>query len=368
MRHWALIAALTVLPLSQALGAGPSSGPCPLNADGTLQRDIPSRPRFPSGTLGGLGGAEIDCLRRLLALPEAQWGVARAFYFGSTYLPNLPDVMVYIASPDSIRQSLIRRGDPVQSRVLRSEKYVYVLLFSELPLVRDTKDSAAAPDSLRITRTSIDYQRDPFLLTMFKGFGAKLFGVTVDQRAAAVSDTTVFISLDSIGTGTTSRRPLYIAFARLRLADETWNRVHIAGARGRRIQGGTTIVSNFGNAASSRFGVSLAGGFTYRARMRALRDTTLVPTGEYIRFTLYVFSHLYLVRPSLPWRGRSVALTAGTNLVRGEPLNDLVAGVAFGRLIGDMGLIVGANALPTKLRDGSDTRRLRAFFAFDFHL
>ena len=370
MKHCALVASLALLPPSGALAAtlaDTTHHPCPVTADGSLRADTISRPRFPSGFLGAFTGAEVDCLRRLLALPESRWGLVRAFYFGTTYLPNLPDVLVYIASPDSIRQTLIRRGNTVQSRVLRGEKYVYILLFSDLPLDRVTKDSANAPDSIRITRTSIDYQRDPFLVTVFKGFGSKLFGVTVEPRSVAVSDTTVTVSLDSLGTGETIKRPLYVAFVRLRLADETWNRVHIAGARGRRIQG-STIVTNFGNAGRSRFGVSIGGGFTYRARMRALKDTSLVPTGEYIRFSLYLFSHLYIVRPSLPWRGRSVGLTAGTNLVRGEPLNDLVAGISFSRLIGDMGMIIGVNALPTKLQDGSDTRRPRAFVAIDFHL
>ena len=327
-----------------------------------------SAPRFPAGTYGRLAPKAVDSLRALLARPESTWADARKFYFRTTYLPGLPDVMVYIDSGYAIRQALIHHERVSTARVLRSEKYIYVLVFTDSPLVRVERDSAKGPQALRISRTAVDYQADPFVVMVLKGFGAKLFGATPVPRATAVADTGVQLTLDSVGTGLSWPHPLYSALVRFPLAEETWNRVHIAGARGWELHGGTTIVTNFGNASASRFGVSIAGGLTYNARMQALKDTVLVPTGEHLRASLYLLSHFYLLRPSLPWSRRSLALTVGTNLARGDPLNDIVAGVTVGRLIGDMGVTVGANALPSKLRDGSDTRRIRPFASLDFHL
>jgi len=327
-----------------------------------------ARRQFPAGTLGRLVPARIDSLRRLLAGPENTWGAVRRFYFGDTYLATLPDLIVYIDTKDSVRQALIQHGQLVHPAVLRGEKFIYVLVFAENPLVVVAPDSVKVP-TLRIRRTSLDYRTDPFLVAVLKGFGSKLFGGAPEPRSAAVADSSVEVPLARVGVGSDATRPaLHVMMARLPLADDTWNRVHVAGARGREIPGGKSVVTNFGNAGRSRFGMSLGLGATYDARTMALKDTALGPSGEHIRVSLYLYSHLYLARPSLPWSGKSVALMAGTNLARGEALNDLVAGLSFGRLIGDLGVVVGVNALSSKRGDGSDTREIRPFVGLDFHL
>jgi hypothetical protein len=89
-------------------------------------------------------------------------------------------------------------------------------------------------------------------------------------------------------TADAATSPLFVAISRLPLAERTTNRISVHPANGRQYFPHDRVMHyNFGNASSSRFGLSFAGGLTIAARHQTVDnvgDTTqTVKQGGFVR-------------------------------------------------------------------------------------
>lgn len=380
---------LVVAAFQEALAQGGDERSAGLPG-GVSQCDTTKSHEVPAGAQRILSPEDVDRIRSLLQDESATSpGRALACYFGSIYTDKLTDLVIYVDTSGVRRQVIIRDGEIQERESLRGARFVYVLLFTEdtlltdvdntsrRPALSDTKDTAAQKsngpvlDSSRavtVRRTSIDYEADPFLVTLVKGFGSKLFGGAPEPQSHRLADDTLLLILHDLGRGTHDV-PLYLAFGRIPIGEDTWDRISVEPLEGRRFLKDRTIVTNFENAARSPFGVGLGAGFTFNARTRSLSSDTLKPAGQQTRVTMYLLGHWDIVRSRLPLHRMSFGLTVGTNLLQGDLLNDLVIGASLDRIVGDLGLTGGVNLLSSK-RDasGRDTRLLRGFVGVDFRL
>jgi len=147
----------------------------------------------------------VDHLRA--ALRDSAASKVLAYYFCGIYTDKLADLLIYVDRGGVRRQVMVQHGDTNEHRTLRGEKFLYVILFTEDTLVSDANDAPRAapapkpdtgkcacapaatgtlPDSggrtVIVSRTALDYQSDPFLVTLVKGFGPKLFGGSLSRR------------------------------------------------------------------------------------------------------------------------------------------------------------------------------------------
>jgi len=157
---------------------------------------------------------------------------------------------------------------------------------------------------------------------------------------------------------------------RVRLAQDTWERITVSPLRGRTFPHDQTIVTNFENAGKSRFGLGFGLGWTITARTQGVSGNALVTTGQQVRLNTYLFAHCEIwPRSRLPLHRGSLSLTVATNVLNDALLNDGVLGLSWNRAVGDLGFTVGANFL-TSAQDssGQQTRLIRWFLGTDFRL
>src|SRR5262249_29026878 len=103
------------------------------------------------------------------------------------------------------------------------------------------------PDSLRIRRDVLQYAVDPFLVRVVSGFGAKLFGAAPQLGPdKALADSGFLVPLQDLGHGTTDTSThLYLAFAKVPIADDMWGRLSISAPDGKRIPNERNVIKNF---------------------------------------------------------------------------------------------------------------------------
>ena len=332
----------------------------------------PCQPRYPVGSLRLLRPAEVDSLIGMLDQPESTWAGVLPLYFGDTYTRRFADLIIYVKKR-VVRQALIQDSQPVRDLVLRGEKSVYVLVFATDTLEKahgrlDTT-TVAPPNGLRVRLTVEDYQVDPLLSRVVSTIVGKVFASMPEAQPSdtgVADDSLVLHDVTLEGSG-----HLLGAFRRLQLRDNTWNRIALRGAAGRQLAADQWTTANFANASASRFGFSLAAGATFDARTEQFHGDTLALGGDPVRVNLYLLGHFYVARPELPARGRSFGIVAGTNLLDGSLLDEIVLGASvdrLGGLLGDLGIVAGTNIVQAQAGPYANRRVFKWFAAVEFPL
>jgi hypothetical protein len=252
---------------------------------------------------------------------------------------------------------------------------------------------AGKPDgpALKISRNVLQHERDPFLVRLVAGLGAKLLGGGSLSENARVADTSEVVPLKAIGPLSVPRpiertvtcelravpgRPaaanaatkvtgtvttiLYVASTKFDLVDDMWGRLNVEGTESAPIGERASILRNFGVLSGSPFGLSVGpgvAGLLGGTRVeRAVVDTIINPSdstdttlksklvrgGQNRVVNLYVLGHLNLWRTVPPLRiglkdviwFRSVSLTAGTNIGKDALFDHLVTAVSLDGLWG----------------------------------
>jgi hypothetical protein len=323
--------------------------------------------RFRAGTIPILNVPQTQVLRdRLASGSQADWSWVLNDYLGVIHDSSLANLMVYLPDTGTIRQSLIWKGS--HRTWLPGRQHLWVIVFAEEVALPGAEEGHG---DLSITLTSLDYQKDRFLVALLKGLaGGLMSGATPEPHTSVEEETVLQVGLEPVSSGDVNR-PLYMGIRRFDLAENTSNRISIRPASNEPFPADRSAHYNFGNASGSAFGVSLAGGFTFGAASDEFFGTQPVGRTADIRMSFYLFGHLYFRRPRLPWSGWSVSLAGGTNVLRGGILDDVVAGLSFGGIVGDVGIITGVNLLEFReLEDAvvKTNRKARLFVGVDFAL
>lgn len=335
-----------------------------------------------SAILGTVPGIDTTQLKSLsTALRAGDLANAVKIYFGTSYSCELLDLVIYIRHDTSeVRQAFLRNGRRVDHGALRGEKYLYVLVFTDAPL--DTALGVILPkadttkprgrDTVDIRRSSLAYAREPLLGRLMQVFGG-LFSAKEPSAATPTRDTTYSVPLVPLGGTGTGGDSLYVATAKVLLDTRSRDRVIVQGGQYHRFHSVDAAVANFVNAGGSIFEIGLAGGVTFDARVRTGTDTSgnAVIEGRTPRANIYLYGVMYPIsslRPLLPVRPGSLGLMLGTSLAPAGLLDDIVTGVAVGRLLGGMTVLVGVNWLKAQDGHGHDIRKAKVYVGAGFEI
>ncbi len=333
--------------------------------------------RYPMATVRALSTTDVDSLRGLLRFGPDCWAYALSFYYRDTYLPTLAELVVFIRSDGRVDQALIWNDKVVTRHVLRGQRSVYVTVFSERPLQRGCCAAARRGAGwLRIHRSSLDQQADPFLSRFVLAIVGKFVTIGGEARDTVPRKDSV-VALEDLGHGANDADHLYMTWLRLPVEKNTWNRVSVYPDSGGAIPGTHHIVSNFANADGSYFSAGVGPLWTVNAR--TVKNDTVV--GQQWRMNLYVLAHVQVpgLRATLPRDPMSVSIVLGTNITGPDFLSELLLGVSMNRLSWplfcadptlrtDLGFVAGINLLPTQLRSGRSGRIARLFFGLEVPL
>ncbi len=122
---------------------------------------------------------------------------------------------------------------------------------------------------------------------------------------------------------------------------------------------------HFSNSPESNAAVSFAMGTTFNSR-----NTSIASGGSNVNIDGFMFAKFYLSRPYLyaaPHRTRyspSLGLVIGTN-INGTIFSDIVLGVSFGHLVGNLGVIAGINSI-AGTANTNQGRKSRALLALEY--
>lgn len=289
-------------------------------------------------------------------LKDSCWEHALRLLFPESRRPQLVDWVVFIDSAGRVTQG-VTKNQRVQHE-LRQEKYVWGIVFSDMALagVDSTKgggsagtDSASAQSSqmLEFRRRSINYQRDPLLSALVKSLASKFFTSVDVAESPVVADSSISKELTQLSADTTVAR-MYTTQVRFGVSENTEAEFSVRPATaGMRFPGRVaSAYNNVGNASASLFELGVAIGTSIGPRTEVVKDDTLVTgTRAGIQPNVFLTGYVNLIRrPSLPWRPRSLGLVTGMNVARGDVFDDVLLGIAGGRLIYDAGLVVAADA------------------------
>ncbi len=274
----------------------------------------------------------VDSLRA--ALNAGEFGKALQINFGATYNPKLVNWVVYVRRDGTVRQSVVKFGRP--THLLRTEKYAYVAVFLEEPPTRDSTN--AEWPALELSRRSIDFSREAFTSIMVALFSAgRLQGGAEPARTVADLDRQVRlrrISEDTINT-------LWMGSARLELGENTDVQLSLNAMGREQLSGALTrIYTTVNNAKSMRSELGITVGSSLGPPI--VQDEsggTTVKAGA--QSNVYLSAYVNILRPHPPRQRKSVGIVAGTNITRGNLLDEILTGVGFGRLMGDAGAVVG---------------------------
>lgn len=122
---------------------------------------------------------------------------------------------------------------------------------------------------------------------------------------------------------------------------------------------------HFTNSPEANTAVSFALGTTFNSK-----NTSIASGGSNVNIDGLVFAKFYISRPYLYATPRmtryspSFGIVIGTN-VNGTIFNDIVVGVSVGHLVGNVGVIVGANSI-AGIANTSQGRKNRAFLGMEY--
>ncbi|HEX8695695.1 MAG TPA: hypothetical protein VF746_24990 [Longimicrobium sp.] len=299
--------------------------------------------------------ASIDSLRRFLR--AHCWEHALRRFFGPARGAGFVDWVVYIGADGEVHQAITKGLD--ERAEFRGEKYVWVLVFSDLDLVPG--DTGALRRDLSLSRRSVNYQRDPMLAALVKALSSKFFSAVEPPRAAALPDSSKFIELRQLSTDP-GGNGMYVALDRWELSENAMVELGLGPSSQRELPGRLrSVYTNLGNASQSLWDVGITAGSSFGPRREVVEGTQVTGTRSGFRPNLYLTGYLnWPLRPRLPWRRVSLGPAFGFNLVQGAPFDELILGAAAGRVLGDAGVIVGISAVKvTELEELEGVRRQR---------
>jgi hypothetical protein len=414
------------------------------------QGNDPGCPEAGDRTCGAVSKVTPAAARSMLSqlenLPDSQWHVVLRGYFRELYNKDFLDWIVFIRKDGTSRQALFAKGKVVKDNIVRGHQSLALLVFSESTFEREAPDSIARkaalveeqkadsvrqvrlatmarqcqaagisctvtltyaadetkpggagdgggaatkiPGELALSRTTLQYTRDPGLIALLKGLTAGVVGPAAD--AAAVPDSLVDVKLDDviIDRAPDDSTRFYFGYRRIHLPINALTRFTLRPNRDRKIDfpRTTTISRTIENASQQPFRASLGTGLTVNApdSTFAIADTgrsLVVSTSSKVKPRVWVMAHVALIRPQLPIRPQDLTLLVGTNLSTSDLFRDLLLGVGVGSLIGDVGIVGGINFIQRQSADSiegaggrivglrtRDYRRARAFVGLDFAL
>jgi hypothetical protein len=332
------------------------------------------------GIISALDSSRVEMLRGYLDDPGPDWGIkALSYYFGRTYLPELPDIVVYVGGSTKIKQQLIVNNKSMEGKWprLSGEKYIYVLVFvtgTELA----NKDAVAPSDCscpredrkppgrdaptpvkdvrsvVTVHRSSLDYRPDPFIRRAVGVFGDIITKVKMTEPAASLADTITIETLCDLGSERGGKTHLFLAFAKMRIAENTWTRISVCGDRVKEVGGARSVITNFSNAPASPYEIGVAAGAAWKVAKKATTETARVSV--YLYGTRYIYN-----RPTFPRRGVSVGLTFGTNVTPGAILDDIMLGLSAKYKSWPTVICGGSLLLRSGQKAGDEKRRVGGF-------
>ncbi len=342
---------------------------------------------------------DLDKLRG--SLRHRCWDHALFAFFTGVHMPRFVDWVVYVDSAGHVRQALTQERE-VRTMV-RGQRYVWVLFFEErlTPTVElaapapprrrcclddSSMAQTAAPQpkraahELKLTRRSVYYERDPFIVAGLKVVTGRLFSAMDAPATRTLADSVQELDPQPVLEGA----GLYVARAVVAVPQDAEIELSVDPERGWALPGHLRGAHmSMESAGSSTFEVGIAGGVPWSRRAyRAFKVDTLVGLDRTIRPNLYLIGFWNCfpgLRPALPRHRRSLGLAWGTNIAQGGFLDELVLGLSAGRLFGgEMGLVGGidlqkesgtlVDAKGNTLANGAQTRVLRSFWALDMRL
>lgn len=243
---------------------------------------------------------------------------------------------MYIDSAGGVHQA-VTRGNQVQQE-FRGEKYVWGIVFTDRYIARGD----SGPE-LQFSRRSVNYRRDPMLSAVVKAVTGKFFSAVEPAAAPVPADSSKLMELSQL-SAEPEVAALYVAQERFGLAENTEVVLSLRAAPGSPGMPGNlrSIYANLGNAAPSLWEVGIAAGASFGQPTDVVTDTLVTGSRSGTQPNLYLAGYLNLIRPRLPWSRFSLGPAIGVNLVRGGFFDEVMVGVAAGRVMGDVGVIVGA--------------------------
>jgi hypothetical protein len=295
---------------------------------------------------------------------------ALQLYFPGSRSDRLVDWVVYIDSTGGVHQA-VTRGWRTR-REFRAEKYVWVLVFSDSSLGEDRKEGR-----LQFARRSISYQPPPTLTAIVQAVAGKFFSGDRPAPTPVPRDTSKTIVLHQVAEHP-DRGQLWVALDRYDLVEDTQVELSLHPDSATRLPGRLrSVYTNIGNAPRATWEFGVAAGLSFGERTEVLKDdgTAVVGTRPGLQPNLYLTGYVNLVRPRTQHR-HSLGPVVGVNLARGGLFDELIAGVALGHVVEDVGLVVGGSWNNVKHLEHDDAgavvyrerRKLVPIVAFDLRL
>ena len=274
-----------------------------------------------------------ECLAELRsALNAGAFGRALQIYFGDSYNPALANWVVYVRADGSVKQGVIQNGEVTD--LLRGQKYIYAAAFFEAV---PTNPADSLTPSLELSRRSINFVKDQFTTVLVNAFGAGK--IPTFDAGATVGDLDRQMALRMVSDD--PRAPLWAGSARVEIGENTDVQLALA-ANGRQRLPGTLsrLYTTVNNAKATRWDLGLGIASAFGPGATTLESGTQHVASS-VKTNIYLTTYLNLLPARLPRFRRSWSLVGGTNITNGSLLDDLLTGVAVGRVVGDAGLMTG---------------------------
>lgn len=290
---------------------------------------------------GGPGSAASSAVYRLTpacllelrkALNAARFGEALHIYFGSSYNPVLANWVVYVRADGTVQQAVIQRGKVTE--LLRAEKYVYAAAFFEaLP----TNPLDTETPGLELSRRSINFTKDQITGVLVNAFGAGK--IPAFDKGATVADLDRAMNLRLVSDDPAT--PLWAGSARVEIGENTDVQLSLSAKDKQRLPGTLSrLYTTVNNAKASRWDLGI--GFATAFGLGAKHTTATTEVDEpAVKSNIYLTTYLNFLPARLPRFRRSWGLVGGTNITKGSLLDELLTGVAVGRVLGDAGIMTG---------------------------
>lgn len=375
---------------SNAFQCGDSSGfyRTSLAVRSDAQRVGAELPTFVLRKLPPRGAGSVDELRTQLR--ACAWHNVRALLFGDAENPAYVDWIVYVDSLGGVRQAVVSRGST--SHVLQEQRYIWVLVFSDRDLrtisfpqrgelpdgdrvsssVTDASPTAArggqhggataeatADADVRVTRRVIMYRPDPLLTSFVRGVG-KAVSITPPTETL-LNDSTQSLAFEDLSTDP-HEASLHLAQGRFGLVPNAQVELSVTPAAGKTFISSSTseptppairsIYTDVADVKRSWAEMSIAAALTVGPSEKTYDAAGAVKsTSPGTQLNAYVAGMLNLpISVALPWQHPSwrrsyIGVGAGTNIARGSFGDELLVLGALSRVLGDAGLVAGADWL-----------------------
>lgn len=295
------------------------------------------------------------------------WTDARELYF-TNFQGTIPDWVVYIDAHGRVYQDLqhapIYPDADSTHRVLRSERFVYALVFSDSQLT----SALANPDSgprLVFRRRVVASERDPLLSVLIAGLG-KTIGFASPPAATSVGDSVQSITLVQVAAD--ASRPFFAALGRFGLSENAQVELSLVPSAGWQFVSPTNAASgeprqldhvlmNFANAREHTFEAGLVPGLTWGRPVRTFTGSVVSSQTPKLAANVYAVASVNLLwfdepvstwvfHRREPWRRMSVGPIFGTNMLSGTIGDQLVVGGVLGHLFEDVGATLAGDYMP----------------------